>query len=319
MYYLGIDLGGTYIKAAVVTRGGEIIRKGSVKTGAHREFPEIVAEMGALCLKLIGECGLNTDDIISAGVGSPGTINSQNGIVTYCSNLDWHDAPLTAGLGKHIGKKVFVSNDANAAALGEALFGAGKSYKHSIFITLGTGVGSGVIIDGKLFEGNKSAGTELGHVKLGDQKRPCACGRLDCWETYSSATALINDSKAAMQKDKNSIMWDIAKNIDAVDGKTVFRAADRGDAAAQAVLDNYIYYLGEALINFANIFRSEAIIIGGGISAEACLIPPLQAMMDKYIYGGQKIASVKVVRASLGNDAGVLGAASLAITYGGKA
>ncbi|MDR3318623.1 MAG: ROK family protein [Clostridiales bacterium] len=316
MLYLGIDLGGTNIKAAVVDGEGVIIKKGSHKTDAKRGSLYVIKDMGQLCVRLLEEAGIALDGISAVGVGAPGTIDSDNGVVYYSNNLEWRNVPLADELRKIIDKPVYISNDANVAALGEAMFGASKGCTDSIFVTLGTGVGGGVILGGKLFEGNKSAGAELGHVKLGDAKRQCTCGRYDCWETYSSATALIRDTKEAMRRNKNSAMWELAGELDKVDGRTAFTCAKHGDSAAQAVVNEYLYYLGEALINLANVFRPQKILIGGGISGEGeYIIKPLQKSMDECIYGGQQAASVRVELASLKNDAGILGAAALAVSH----
>lgn len=314
MNYIGIDLGGTTIKAAVVTREGNILLKGSCPTNSTGSFEHIVRDMGLLCHKLVKDAGLTMDDITAAGVGIPGIANSSTGIVHYVCNLGWNNVPFSTELRKYIDKPIFLTNDANAAALGEAKFGASKQYSDSVFITLGTGVGGGVIIGGKLFEGNMSAGTELGHMKIAQNGIQCNCGRKDCWEVYSSASAIIRETKEAMRKYPASSLWKHSDEIDEVDGKTVFDAAAEGDAAAQEVIDVYIQHLGEALINIANIFRPEIILIGGGLSAQsAILLPPINKMMDEYVHGGNVYAKVLVEAATLKNDAGFLGAVALCL------
>lgn len=314
MNYIGIDLGGTAIKAAIVTGEGKIHCKGSYPTNNSKSFEDIVHDMGSLCHTLVKDAGMTVDDIAAAGVGVPGIVNSQTGIVHYVCNLGWNNVPLRAELGKYIDKPIFIANDANVAALGEAKFGASRQYSDSVFITLGTGVGGGVIIGGKLFEGNMSAGTELGHMKIAHQGIPCNCGRKDCWEVYSSATAIIRETKQAMSNNPESSMWEVSEDIDKVDGKTAFLAAAQGDKAAKAVIDDYIYYLGESLINIANIFRPEIILIGGGLSAQsAVLLPPINKMMDDYVHGGNDYAKVLVEAATLRNDAGFLGAVALCL------
>ena len=214
---------------------------------------------------------------------------------------------------KYLGVPVYVTNDANAAALGESFAGAAKQYGSSIFVTLGTGVGGGIIIDGKLFEGNRSAGAEIGHmvIRMGGEK--CTCGRKGCFEAYASATALIRQTQNAMRKAPESILWKLAPTPEEVDGKTAFDGLRAGDKTAEKVVNAYIGYLAEGLANLANIFRPEAIVLGGGVCAEGeTLLAPLRRKMNRLVYAGTKYAPVLLLTASLGNDAGLVGAARFA-------
>lgn len=315
MYYLGIDIGGTNIKTGIVDSRGNILRKTSIKTLSERPYLEIISDMGKSLIQTIKEAKLDAADIVAVGIGSPGIIDSQYGIVRYNNNIGWIDVSLADEIKKYIDKPVFVHNDANAAALGEWKFGAGKGLKEIVLITLGTGVGGGVVIGGKLLEGNHSAGAELGHLKIAEQGYACTCGRKDCWEVYSSATALIRETVKAMTDNPKTLMWNFVNHdIKGVDGKTAFECAKKGDITAQNVVDRYLYYLGEGLINMANMFRPELLILGGGVCAQGdYLIKPLQERISKYIYGGKLVESVKISVASLGNDAGIIGAAALAI------
>jgi glucokinase len=313
MYYIGIDLGGTNIKAGIVCRDKGLLHSLSVPTGAEGGAGEVIKVIGEAIKTLLTSAKLTEKDIAGLGIGSPGYIDSENGVVVYSNNLGWKDVKILRDLKAFIDVPSFINNDANAAALGEAVFGAGKNYGTSVFITLGTGVGGGVVLKNKLYEGFKSSGTELGHTKIGDKGHRCTCGRLDCWETYSSATALIRDTKQAMRENKDSEMWKFADgDIDKVDGRTSFECAKKGDKTALAVVENYILYLGDGLVNITNVFGAEAILIGGGVCAQGeYLTKPLQAHMDKFKYGGSLSPEVKILRATLGNDAGVLGAAAL--------
>lgn len=317
MYTIGIDLGGTNIAVGVVDENYKIVKKGSVPTGADRAPELIVDDMAKLVLDLIAECGLKLDDVASAGIASPGTVNCARGTVEYANNLPFRAFPICSMLKEKTGlRNVFIDNDANAAALGEAVAGAAKGTKDSVFITLGTGVGGGIIIDGKIYSGFNYAGAELGHIVIVYDGEQCSCGRKGCWEAYSSATALIRMTKKKMNEDKSSKMWDVVEGkIDDVNGKTAFAAAREGDAAGQAVVDEYISYLACGLTNILNIFQPEIISIGGGISNEKSnLIDPLVKLIREQEYGAKSgvnrpFTQIKI--AELRNDAGIIGAAAL--------
>lgn len=313
-YYAGIDLGGTFVKGGIVDEEGNILVKDKIPTGKERPYAEIAADMAQLVLDLAKKAGISPADVKAAGVGSPGTIDSKNGIIVYSNNIRWEKVPLGAELKKHLGIPVFATNDANAAALGESFAGAAKSYPSSVFITLGTGVGGGIILDNVLFEGNRSAGAEIGHmvIRMGGEK--CTCGRKGCFEAYASATALIRQTKNAMEKDKTSKLWEICPNLEDVNGKTAFDGMRAGDKTAEKVVKNYITYLAEGIANLANIFRPDAVVLGGGVCAEGDnLLVPLRRKVNRLLYGGTKYAPVLVTVAQLGNDAGLVGAARFAM------
>jgi len=312
-YIIGIDIGGTSVKGGVVDESGNIIFKAHCHTRANIHYSEIIADIAELVRELISGAELDESDIKGIGMGIPGTIDSKNGIIIYSNNINFENVPIRAELKKYFDFPVYMSNDANAAALGEAVFGSDKSLKDIVFITLGTGVGTGIIIGGKLFEGGGSAGAEGGHLILVKDGEPCTCGRNGCWEAYASATGLIRETKAAMAADKDSKMLEVASQLGKISGKTAFIAAKSGDRAAQAVVDNYLRCVGEGLVDLANIFRPQAILIGGGISNEGdYIMAPLQKMLDEEAYGSAHgNPRVIVKKASLVNDAGILGAASL--------
>ena len=315
-YYIGIDLGGTFVKCGIVDAQGNILIKDKIPTGNGRPYTQIATGMAEFAEQLIARAGLKKEDVKAAGIGAPGTVDSQNGVIVYSNNIRWENVPLCGEIEKRLKLPTYITNDANAAALGENFCGAGKEYQSMVFITLGTGVGGGIIIDGKLFEGNKSAGAEIGHemIRMGGEK--CTCGRKGCFEAYASATALINQTKRAMQKNADSLLWNLCENhLDNVEGKTVFDAKDAGDKTAEKVVKNYIRYLAEGVTNLVNVFRPEAIVLGGGVCAQGDkLIKPLKRKVNAHAYGGVKYAPVEIVTASLGNDAGLCGAARLAIT-----
>ena len=315
MYYVGIDIGGTGIKAGIVNDNGEIVARNKIVTDIASGAEKIINDIANQVFALAQDNGYKMSDIKAIGVGCPGAINSKTGVVDYSNNLYWEKVPLASMLEEKIGKKVKVSNDANVATLGESKVGAGKNYSDVILITLGTGVGGGVVIDNKLFEGNESKGAEFGHTVIIKGGEPCTCGRRGCLEVYASATALIRETKIAMNKNSETYMWKYCNNdIETVNGLTAFESAKKGDKVAQEVVNNYIECLGEGLVNFVNVFRPQAIMLGGGVSAQGeYLTKPLNEYVKTNAYGGEKAPAVDVVIASLGNDAGIIGAASLVI------
>ena len=316
MYLIGIDVGGMSIKGGIVdSETGKILVQYAIPTTAKytKEY-SISEDIAKVIDYILNEANMKIDDIVGIGIGQPGSIDSERGIIRYSNNIALENVPVVDELKKKYNLPIYISNDANCAALGEYTFGAGRGYRDIVFITLGTGVGSGIIIDGKLFEGRSGAGAEAGHMVIVVNGNKCNCGRRGCWETYASATALIKQTAAAMElpENKDSLMHEIAKEEGKVSGKTAFVAAKKGDKGGKAVVDQYIQYIGEGLINMANIFRPDAILIGGGISKEKeYLTQPLQDMMDAVSYGGKFNPRVIVKTASLQNDAGILGAAAL--------
>ena len=301
--YLGIDVGGTAIKGVVIDGEGKLYGEDSVPTSAGEE---LVNGIVTLCNRLIK---MNKEEVRGIGIGCAGVIDSAGGNVVLAKNLSLANFPIVKLLKEKIDLPVKITNDANAAALGEAKFGAGKNYKNSIFITLGTGVGGGIVLDGKLFEGNKSAGAEIGHMVIERGGEPCSCGRRGCFEAYSSATALKRITKRAMEENPGSAMWG-RYTSETVTAKTAFEFYQK-DTAAREVVEKYIEYLACALSNLANIFRPEVIMLGGGVSKEGeRLTVPLQEIVDRDTFASD-YAPVKVTVATLGSAAGAYGAAAL--------
>ena len=309
-YYLGIDLGGTFIKGGIVDDEGNIILRDKIPTESHKGADGVVANIVSLCQCLMAKTNLTANDLVGVGIGVPGMIDSQKGEVIYSNNLGWKDFSISEKVSEALGLPVRIANDANVAALGETKFGCGKDYRNSVMVTLGTGVGSGIVIDGKLFEGNRSAGAEIGHTTIVAGGELCTCGRRGCLEAYASATALIRDTRRAMECSPDSKLWEIA-SLDTVTGKTAFDLWET-DAVAKAVVDNYLEKLAVGLVNVANALRPEIIILGGGVCSEGDrLVNPLQEIMNRDVYAGDKGPAVKILIATLGNDAGLLGAAAL--------
>ena len=312
MYRVGIDLGGTNIVAGVVNDRHEIVAFAKCKTACPRPSEEIVADMARMTREAVKKAGITMDEVKGVGVGSPGICNKSTGVVERAANLGFENLPICAMLSEMLGKKVYIENDANAAALGEFIAGAAKDVNSCVCITLGTGVGGGVIIDGKVFAGSNFAGTELGHTVIEVDGEPCSCGRRGCWEAYASATGLIRQTRRAMEEHKDSKMWDIAGSLDKVDGRTSFEAMRAGDAAGKAVVDRYIYYIAVGLINMINICQPEVLCVGGGICKEGeTLLAPLRKYIDAEQFSKYSEKKTKLCIAALGNDAGIIGAAGL--------
>ncbi len=309
-YYIGIDLGGTFIKGGIVTETGEIIAEGKVPTESELGGEKVMDNIAELVGQLLEKANLEKEQTEGIGMGVPGMIDSKNGVVIFSNNLQWHHMHISEGVEKRTGIKVKIANDANVAALGEATYGAGRDVDDSILLTLGTGVGGGIIVGNKLVEGNKSAGAELGHMVIAHNGEQCTCGRKGCLEAYASATALIRDTKRAMENHKDSKMWEIG-STDAVTGKTAFDYKDV-DPYAKEVIDNYIEMLACGIANIANIFRPHTVMLGGGVCAQGDnLIVPLQKIVNREIFAGDLGPRCPIAIAKLGNKAGVLGAAAL--------
>ena len=310
-YIFGVDIGGMSVKIGLVDLDGNILNKETIKT--DKTPAKLVEDVANIISEILNKSKLTLNDVLGVGVGCPGMINSEKGTVDCWENLDWIDVQLVSMLKEKLGVPVKLSNDANAAIMAEVVWGAAKNYKNAIMLTLGTGVGGGVVIDGKLFEGGEGKGTELGHITIVKDGVYCNCGRKGCLEVYASATALMNQTKQAMLENKNSLMWKLAEgNIDNVNGKIPFEASKRGDETAIKVVDKYVEYLSDGIMSLLNIFRPEVLLIGGGVSgAGDYLINKVKAYCEKYYYGMNKTPEPEIKVASLGNDAGILGAASL--------
>lgn len=316
MYTIGIDLGGTNIVASVVNDEYKIIATSKTPTNSPRSAEEIFDDIAEVCEEAVKSAGLTMDDIESVGMGTPGTVNA-DGIIEFANNLAFNNVPARTMLAKRLNKpeeKVFIENDANCAALGEAKAGVGNGAKDFVAVTLGTGVGSGIIIDGKIVNGVNYAGGECGHMVIVVDGEQCSCGRKGCWEAYASATALIRQTKKAMEEYPDSLMHKLAKEEGKVSGRTAFDAMRLGDIAGIKVVDDYIKYVACGLINLVNALQPEIICIGGGICNEGeTLMKPLRRFVQAERYSIHSKIQTKIVKAELGNDAGVIGAALLGI------
>ena len=309
-YIIGIDVGGMSAKGALFSENGEILLEDRVKTNFCDGFEKTIENIAELAKRLTKTFGVDFFDVVGIGVGVPGVVDSNRGVVLRWTNFCWTDAPFAERLSKLTGKSVRIANDANTAALGEAKFGATAQYQSSILLTIGTGVGGGMVFDGKLIEGYRSAGAEFGHITIREGGLPCACGRRGCYEKYASATALIQQTRHAMVENLQSEMWKLVDGkIEKVDGRTAFLAAKNGDSTAKKVIDQFVSYLSEGIADFVNILRPEAIVLGGGIADEGdALFEPLRKAVDARTYIAMDIVPLKIVGAKLGNKAGVYGA-----------
>ncbi len=318
MYTLGIDLGGTNIAIGLCDGEFKIIDKISVPTPAQDGADAVTLAMANTAKKLIEKNGLSACDIEYAGMAVPGSIDPEQGVVEYCNNIPFCDYPIADKFKEILPvKQVYVENDANAAALGEAMQGSAKGADTSIMITLGTGVGGGIILGGKIFKGGiNAAGAEIGHTVIKAGGRLCTCGRRGCFETYASATALKNATSEKLKELEalrlDSAMFGIVKKYGKVNGRVAFDASRLGDKYGQAIVDEYIYYLAEGITNMINIFQPAIISIGGGVSGEGeYLLAPLREAVERDQYTRLKKAKTQIVTATLGNDAGIIGAAAL--------
>lgn len=290
---LGIDIGGTNIKFGVVNDDYQVIKKYSIPTNVEQGDKRIAADMIEKCKEIYEEYPFE-----NIGIGTPGVVDSENGICVRAANLPYQNTPIAAMLKEALGVPVSVANDATCAVCGELYAGLGKQYRNLIMITLGTGVGGGIIIDGKPYFGKGGAAGEFGHMSIKYDGLPCPCGQVGCFEQYASVTALIRQTKEAVEQYPDSILARLAQ--DGINGKTVFDAAMEGCNIAAQVVDQYIGYLAKGLRSLIYIFAPEAVVIGGAISnQEDKLLIPLK----------EKLNASNIYISELKNDAGIIGAA----------
>ncbi len=315
IYCVGIDLGGTTIKAGIVDEDYRIVKSGAIPTITDRGAEKLIQDMAELVSVLLEEAEISMDEVASVGVGVPGTANKKTGIMEYANNLNMKDEPFILFLKRYFRKPVYFTNDANAAAWGEYLAGSGKGYRSLVMVTLGTGIGGAMILDGKLYEGCNFAAGEFGHFVIQCEGEPCNCGRRGCFETYASATGLIRMAKQAMETEegRKSSLWNLCSGeTDGLNAEMIFKAAKKGDLTAGQTVERYLYYLSVGITDIINIFQPEILCIGGGVSrAGNQLLDPLKRMVDQQIYTRDSQVKTEIVTATLGNDAGIIGAAML--------
>ena len=306
-YYCGIDLGGTNIKAGIVDGEGKLLNKLSIKTLAERSMEEIIHDMGKLASDAIKDAGLEVKDIECIGIGSPGTPDNEEGLLVYSSNLPFNKAPMRKLIREVVDLPVYIDNDANCAAMAEA-----KGAKDSVTITLGTGVGAGVIVNGRIFSGFNQAGSEFGHTVLVSGGVQCGCGRKGCFEQYASATALARMTREAAEANPDSLLNKVKEDFGEWNAQIAFVAMRQGDKVAAEVVDSYTDYLADGLANAINAFMPEILVVGGGVCNEGdpLLIPMREKTMSRP-YFGPGVPKTRIELAQMGNDAGIVGAAMM--------
>lgn len=311
MRYLGIDLGGINVAAAVVNEEGSILSRGCLPTPRGAEA--VAAAMAEAARRAVEGSDCSMGEIVSVGIGAPGSIDPVNGMVEYWSNLDFQHVPLVDMVSERLCRPVLIENDANAAALGEFVAGAGKGTSSMVAITLGTGVGGGAVLDGKLYAGFNHAGMEAGHFVIEYNGRLCSCGRRGCFETYASATAITKRARERMEGNHESLLWKLCNgSAEKIEARTVFHAAGQGDLLAQELVEEYQSYLACGIVNLVNLFQPEVFCVGGGVSgAGETLLAPVRASLNREDYARDSQQRTKLTLAQLGNDAGIIGAALL--------
>ena len=316
-YYIGVDVGGTNIACGIVNDEYEIIARSKVKTFSREreklpEYSEILDNLRIAVNRACNEAGILPLDAASIGIGCPGICNNETGVVEYCSNLALENVPLRDDVEKYFKLPTLLENDANAAAFGEFLAGGARGSKNAVVITLGTGVGSGIIIDGKIYRGSYCAGGEIGHTVIVMDGLPCSCGRRGCFEAYSSATGLVRMTTQASELNPDSILTKIIREEGKVSGRTAFQAMKQGDEVGKAVTEQYIKYLACGISNVINTFQPDILCIGGGVCNEGDpLMIPLREAVYQQIYSKNSAKTTKIEVCRLANDAGIIGAAML--------
>lgn len=307
--FVGIDVGGTNLKAGLVDDDGRLLAAARRPLNGFTGAEDFATDLAELALQAVRECGAEPDALRSAGIGLPGAVDG--GTVVFTANIPMENVPLERLFRRHLDIPVYLGNDADCAAVGEYFCGAGRGCRDFVVVTLGTGIGAGIILDGKLRGG--AASSEAGHMVLQQGGELCNCGRRGCWERYASATALIQQTRAAMEAHPESGLYRAAEALGTVDGRTAFRGALDGDETALAVCRQYVEYLASGTVSLINLLRPEAVAIGGGVAAapEALLLEPLREIVEREAYARHGGRVTRVVRAELGNDAGIIGAALL--------
>ena len=314
MYNLGIDLGGTNIVVGVVDDSKKIVGKGKRKTNMPRSAEEIFDDMVLAAEDACAEAGITLDDISYVGLGTPGAVDDKNGLITYSANLFFHNVEAAKMLEERFGKKVYVGNDANCAAFGEFLAGAGEGYSDFVAITLGTGVGGGIIINNKLLTGFNGAAGEVGHIVIEVDGEQCNCGRKGCWERYASATGLIMLTERYLKETGDPILKKAIEDEGEINAKVAYVAARNGSEGCAKVTEQYARYIAIGMANLINTLQPQVMCIGGGVSHEGeALLEPVKKYIinESYTRDNPAERQTLIRLAELGNDAGIIGAALL--------
>lgn len=309
MLRIGIDLGGTKIAAGVIDENYSLLSRAEVPTRASLGAEAVIADMAECARMALAEAGYGISDCAGAGIGSPGLCNTAEGSVRNAHNLGWYGVPVCDMLSKELGIPVKVDNDANCAALGEVVAGSAKGSRSALMVTLGTGVGGGIIINGEIYSGWQSLGGEIGHMCIVMDGEQCSCGEKGCWEAYAASSALVRQAEKAAAEHPESALAACAGKLN---GKKIFAAVAEGDAVAKAVVERYCAYVGVGIVNLVNAIYPETIIVGGGISAVGeTILGPIREYIGEHFFASKKELMPALVQAELGNDAGIIGAAAL--------
>ena len=314
MKYVGVDIGGTNLKAGLVDENGVLLATQKMKVASIADDDGLAWTVASLVQELAHTVNLSVSDVASVGVGVPGTVEIRSGSINYTCNLPLRNVPLRKLFHRYLSIPLYIENDANCAALAEFLVGAGRDSKRFVTITLGTGVGAGIVHNGKIYHGANGMAGEVGHMVIQRGGLPCPCGRHGCWEQYASATALKRMTAAALAAHPHSILAQVvAENEGRVSGQSAFIAARRGDPVGQQVCDEYVDYLACGVVNVVNIFQPDTLAIGGGVSneAEVQLLLPVQRRVARESIPCGRDRRTRIVKAELGNRAGIIGAALL--------
>ena len=314
MYYIGVDLGGTHMAIGVVNPEGRIVAKAETPTLPERPYQELVADMVKCMRTAMSDAKIDVADVHSIGIGIPGTAD-RNGVVVFCTNLGWHNIPLREEIQKYINKPVFIDNDANVAGWAEYAAGVSRGTDTNVFLTLGTGVGAGIVINGKLWAGRHNVAAEYGHLTMNaDDGEPCTCGKTGCTERYCSATAIIRMGKEACEKNPGCLLEKrCGGDLNKLNAKLIIDAAKEGDTIAMSVFNRYADYLTIAVNNIVSFLDPDMIVLGGGVShAGEFLLNAVRERLPKYLMF-KTLPYAEIRQAKLGNDAGIIGAALLGI------
>ena len=312
MLYIGIDVGGMSIKAGAVDEKGNILFKHSCPTGVERGYGAVIQDIAKLGISAAKKSGHTMDEVKAIGIGIPGIMDQSTGIVPFCTNLMWHDVPIIEEMKKYTSVPVFVDNDATVAGLAESVKGVSAGTKSSVFITLGTGVGGGVVMNGKIFSGAHGVATEIGHMVTVAGGLPCTCGKRGCWERYASATALIREGRRlCADRPDCALMQAVEGDIMKITAKHVIDLAKDGNEDCAAIFNRYVHHLAVGLSNLINVYDPEVIVLGGGVSHSGeFLLNAVRAALPKYVFF-KTMPCARVELAQLTNDAGIIGAAML--------
>ncbi|MBQ8136837.1 MAG: ROK family glucokinase [Clostridia bacterium] len=315
MVYAGIDLGGTNIKVGIVDENGTILGESSKPTLVGRPFEDIAHDMILCIMNSLNQCGKSESELESIGIGIPGIADPKTGMIVFCPNLGWRDIALREELQKYIKKPVYIDNDATVAGYAESVSGVSRGCSSSVFLTLGTGLGGGIVINGKPWNGSHGVGSELGHMTLAVDGVPCTCGNNGCAERYCSATAIIRMAKQSCLAYPDSMIVKLAGSIEDISARHVFDAAKAQDEVAMRIFDRYTDYLAMMVNNVCAFLDPDMVILGGGVShAGAFLLEAVQKKLMRYrLY--KSLPAARLELAQLGNEAGIIGAALLGKAY----